>query len=224
MSRLEGTDAKSASLAEPEVITRAAFRAIAPLHRLDSGPRQVSAEGLRDLIDIPAHRLRAVAGRRDAIDHLARGLHDELADHPVRIGWTHGDFAYGNLMLDDKGEVTGIVDWGQLRQHDLVSVDLAFWLLTMPRPDEPQEFGARVAARLGSNQPWRDYESCLLAEAVPNDAISGRALLLLPWLRHVTDNLDKSDRFAGPLWYRRNIVPVLRVIAHGGYLGRRVAS
>jgi hypothetical protein len=36
-------------------------------------------------------------------------------------------------------------------------------------------------------------------------------LLLLAWLRHVTDNLAKSARYAAsPVWSRRNIAPVLR--------------
>jgi hypothetical protein len=109
--------------------------------------------------------------------------------------------------------VTGIVDWSQSRDEDLVALDLVFWMLTVPARGQPHSFGARVAAAM--NQCWTPAEGRLIGPAMDGDAISKRTLVLLAWLRHVSDNLQKSDRYQGSLvWSRRNIAPVLRLVAH----------
>ena len=48
--------------------------------------------------------------------------------------------------------MNGIVDWGEARKQDLSVLDLAFWLLTVPAPGQPREFGKRIAARLSSER------------------------------------------------------------------------
>jgi Ser/Thr protein kinase RdoA (MazF antagonist) len=191
--------------------TLGAVNAITPLHRVTSTTHVINDLLLKQLVDEPAERLREAVRHKDAVDRLAAALHTQLAGHWVTLGWTHGDFYPGNVLIGPTGRVTGIVDWSQVRENDLVILDIVFWLLTVPRPGQPREFGARVAARLDRSPCWRPAESSLLATRAYGDPLSGQALLLLAWLRHVTDNLAKSDRYAAsPVWSRRNIAPVLR--------------
>jgi hypothetical protein len=166
---------------------------------------------LNQLVDEPAGRLRAAVRHKDAVDRLVGYLHGQLAGRWVSLGWTHGDFFPGNVLVGPAGRVTGIVDWSQVREDDLVVLDIAFWLLTVPRPGQAREFGARVAARLDRGPSWQPAESSLVTSRAYGDPLNGQALLLLAWLRHVTDNLAKSDRYAAsPVWLRRNVLPVLR--------------
>ena len=210
-SRLPGRDGRQVAPDLGGLHTLAAVNAITPLHRVTSATHVINDLLLKQLVDEPAGRLREAVRHKDAVDRLAAALRTQLAGRWVTLGWTHGDFYPGNVLIGPAGRVTGIVNWSQVRENDLVILDIVFWLLTVPRPGQPREFGARVAARLDRSPCWRPAESSLLATRAYGDPLSGQALLLLAWLRHVTDNLAKSDRYAAsPVWSRRNIAPVLR--------------
>ncbi|MGH3301317.1 MAG: phosphotransferase family protein, partial [Streptosporangiaceae bacterium] len=212
-SKLPGLDGRQAKPGLTNWLTLAAANAIAPLHRLDPATHVLNEPVVSRLVDGPVEALRRAVGSKAVIDRMAAGLRAELDGRWVTLGWTHGDFYAGNVIVSGEGRVTGIVDWAQASRHDLVILDLAFWLLTTPRPGEPHEFGARVAARLGSRQPWLPAETEMMSGRSYNDPISGSALLVLTWLRHVSDNLAKSERYTeSPLWLRRNVAPVLRAI------------
>jgi O-antigen/teichoic acid export membrane protein len=210
-SRLPGQDGRQVAPGVSNLITPAAVNAIATLHRTTSTVHVVDSDLLGRLVDKPAERLRGAVPRKDAVDRMGAALHAVLAGRQVRLGWTHGDFYPGNILVGSAGQVTGIVDWSQVREDDLIILDTAFWLLTIPKAGQPHQFGARVAARLDSGSCWKQAEIDLLATLAGGDPLGGEALLLLTWLRHVTDNLAKSDRYAAsPLWLRRNVLPVLR--------------
>lgn len=210
-SRLPGVDGTRVRHDLANWLTPAAINAIAPLHRSTAVAQVVTPALVRTLADEPAELLSKAVRRARSIRRLTDLLHAELEGRWVTLGTTHGDFFPGNVLVTGDGEVTGIVDWCAAREADPVLLDVAFWLLTVPQPGQPRELGARVAARLDQEQCWRPAESRLLATHVPGDQVSGRALLLLAWLRHVTDNLAKSDRYAAsPVWARRNVLPVLR--------------
>jgi O-antigen/teichoic acid export membrane protein len=195
-------------------ITASAFYAIAPLHNLSRAVRAADDALLRSWVDEPVAEIARAVDDTAGLDRLAAGLHEYLAGRLVTLGWTHGDFYSGNVLAGPDGLVTGIVDWSQARDQDLIALDLVFWLLTVPGRGEPRSFGGRVAAGLG--QPWTATESSLIGTVTDGDPISKRVLLLLAWLRHVAGNLEKSDRYADSvLWSRRNIAPVLRAVARG---------
>ena len=210
-SRLPGQDGRQVTPDLGNLITLAAVNSIATLHRTTSTVHVVNSGLLGRLVDEPAERLRGAVPRKDAVNRMVATLHTRLDGRQVRLGWTHGDFYPGNVLVGSAGQVTGIVDWSQVREDDLIILDSAFWLLTIPRAGQPREFGARVAARLDRGPCWRQAEADLLTTLASGDPIGDEALLLLTWLRHVTDNLAKSDRYAtSPLWLRRNVLPVLR--------------
>jgi Ser/Thr protein kinase RdoA (MazF antagonist) len=217
-SRLPGRDGRAVLAGAPAAsdLTSAAFDAITPLHRRTQTMQVVDDAMLGRWVDEPADQIRRAVRASGGVDRLVGTLHADLAGRQVKLGWTHGDFYPGNVLVSADGAVTGIVDWGGASERDLPVLDLAFWLLTLPVPGQPREFGKRIAARLDSEQFWTPAECRLLDDAVSGDQVTGRTLLLLAWLRHVASNLAKSDRYAkSPLWPRRNVVPVLRKMAYG---------
>ncbi len=213
-SRLPGV--ASTDLPQPTSrLTSAAIDAITPLHRHTRTVRVIDDELLNEWVGKPAERIRNGLSVGGGIGRLADALRAELAGRPVTLGWAHGDFHPGNLLFGADGRVTGIVDWGEAKEQDLAAIDVAFWLLTVPAQSEPREFGQRIAARLDGGRFWTQAESRVLAGVADADLAVGRTLPLLAWLRHVAGNLGKSDRYAcSPVWSRRNVVPVLRQMAH----------
>ena len=213
-TRLPGRDGRHLPPAAVSRLTSVAIDAIAPLHRSDQTFQEVDTVLLTQWVDEPAERIRNAVRCNGTIDRLVGTLHAQLAGCRVTLGRTHGDFYPGNLLFSTGGRVTGIVDWSEAREQDLVVLDPAFWLLTVPTAGQPRAFGARVATRLDRDPCWTSAESRLLDTVTGGDVIAGRTLLLLAWLRHVASNLAKSDRYATSLlWSRRNIIPVLRVVA-----------
>ncbi len=209
-SRLPGENAWQVPPDLSRLLSPAAVNAIAPLHRATSSVRVLDSILLERLVDEPVGRLRMAVRRMEPVDRLAAFLHEQLTGRPVTLGWTHGDYYLGNLLVGPVGQVTGIVDWSGAREDDLPVLDIAFWLLTVPRAGQPREFGARVASRLDRGRCWQTAEADLLTSRAYSAQVSGETLLMLAWLRHVTDNLAKSDRYAAsPVWVRRNVAPVL---------------
>ena len=214
-SRLPGRDGRQLPGGMAGGLTRAAFRAIAPLHDHDRTVAEVDATLLRRWVDEPAARLAEVT-RPARAAQVAEALHAGLAGRRMTLGWTHGDFHPGNVLASSPERVAGIIDWDQARERDLVATDLAFWIITVPGTGRRRELGAQVAARLGADRCWTPAESRLLAGTTDGDAAACRAVLLLAWLRHVAGNLAKSSRYArSPLWLRNNVRPVLRQVAGG---------
>jgi O-antigen/teichoic acid export membrane protein/aminoglycoside phosphotransferase len=208
--RLPGKNAQQVAPDLSRLLSPAAINAIAPLHQATSSVRVLDSTLLQRLVDEPIGQLRMVVRRKDPVDRLAARLHEQLAGRCVTLGWTHGDYCLGNLLVGPVGQVTGIVDWSGAREDDLSVLDIAFWLLTVPRAGQPRELGARVASRLDRGRCWQTAEADLLTSRAYSAQVSGETLLVLAWLRHVTDNLAKSDRYAAsPVWVRRNVAPVL---------------
>jgi aminoglycoside phosphotransferase (APT) family kinase protein len=220
VSRLTGRDGRQLQPAATGQLTTAAIGAIAPLHRLGQAMQVPGPDLLDSWVNEPAARIAAAAGGHPAIGRMTAVLRAELGSGPVPVGWTHGDFYPGNVLVGDGGQVTGIIDWSQARPLDLVPLDLAFWLLAGPAPGQPRDLGRRVAARLASGRYWTPAEGALLQAAMPGLPATGRSLLVLAWLRHVTANLAKSARYASsPFWSRRNILPVLRQLDEIAWAG-----
>ncbi len=158
-SRLPGQDGRQVAPELGNLLTPAAVNAITPLHRVTSTMHVVNDVVLNQLVDEPAGRLRAAVRHKVAVDRLVAYLHGQLTGRWVSLGWTHGDFFPGNVLVGPAGRVTGIVDWGQVREDDLVVLDIAFWLLTVARPGQAREFGARVAGRLDRPPCWQPSET-----------------------------------------------------------------
>jgi Ser/Thr protein kinase RdoA (MazF antagonist) len=215
-SRLPGQDGREVPPETASRVTSAAVDAITSLHRRTRTIRMVDQALLSSWVDQPAQRVRMALPANGAVGRLAESLRADLSGRMLTLGWTHGDFHPGNLLVGADGRVTGIVDWGEARDEDLPVLDLAFWLLTVPVPGQPRELGKRIAVRLRHERFWTPAESRMLGRAADGGLPAGRTLLLLAWLRHVGSNLAKSDRYASsPLWLRWNVVPVLRQVAHG---------
>ena len=210
-SRLPGRDGRRLRRRGMARFTATTAEAIAPLHGHAATVAEVDGTLLDQWLEEPMAWLASVGRPARAVGRVAGTVREGLAGRWVRLGWTHGDFHAGNVLTGPGGRVTGVVDWDQAAEGDLIATDIASWILAVPGHGRQRELGARVAARLGASRCWTPAESRLLGLGDDGDLAAGRAVLLLTWLRHVAGNLAKSDRYArSPLWARYNVRPVLR--------------
>jgi aminoglycoside phosphotransferase (APT) family kinase protein len=205
----------------PGRLTHEALCAIAPLHRLESSIVAVDPRLLDRWVGAPvAAMARALPDGevlRSGLRELEKVLRCRLQGRSVTLGWSHGDLHPGNLLVWPDGVVRGILDWGGARPDSFPALDPAHWLLTTAAAHGHRALGKEVAERLARGEYWHRAEAELIGSAACGHGLPDDALLLLTWLAHVHTNLQKSARYgASPLWWRRNVLPVLRAVHEVG--------
>ncbi len=200
-----------------------AARAIGELHRRTAAAIRPTPELLGTWID---RRLEIIQGciasggkenRYTAkLPRIKDTLYWSLAGREVSVGWIHGDYGPGNiLVIPDGKQVTGVVDWGLASPEDLPLLDLAHLLLSTRMYLQGRELGD-VIRRLIDREDWTEEELALFQveqRQLPGEQIDLHSLLIFAWLRHITSNLTKSPHYANHwLWITRNIKGVLEAL------------
>ena len=191
-----------------------AASAIAVLHARTAHPAVVNDALLRRWVDNRVDILARATRRRDAVERLRRRLHAAWAGRHVEIGWVHGDFWPGNVIVDPAtGAAAGIVDWEWAGADELPAQDLVYACVHARMRAAGAELGDVVAGLLAS-PGWGTAERALLHSArAPVEPVVDPDVLLLVWLRQIAANLVQSPGLArNPLWVLRNVVTVLRAI------------
>ncbi len=135
-----------------------------------------------------------------------------LEGQPITVGWTHGDYGPGNILMGPDREVTGIIDWEFAQPADFPSLDIVTLLLTVRMYVHGQELGRVVRDLLGSPH-WGETESARVAaapDAATWQAIGIDRVILLCWLRHTASMIERCSRYGtSGLWLHTNIHTVL---------------
>lgn len=198
-----------------------ALRAIRGLHLATGRTEQVTAR-LGDWID---PRLAVLARevhwcRRGPGAHAMSVLRDRLlrslSGRSLLVGWTHGDFHPGNVLLTrEHAGVLGVIDWSGAVPDGPSAIDCYTFVLTMRHQNTGSQFG-RVVADAVRHASLRPEDRRLLAEAgeLATDGRGETALTLLTWLWHVAGNAAKSARYGrSHRWVAENVVAVLSEVA-----------
>jgi O-antigen/teichoic acid export membrane protein/Ser/Thr protein kinase RdoA (MazF antagonist) len=194
-----------------------AAQAISDFHQRTATAHRVDEACLARWVFTPIKLLRQhCTAPSPALDRLAQELTQSLQGRTVAVGWVHGDFSPGNILMTPDGKaVTGLVDWEVAAADDLPQLDLLLLLLTRRMQLAQCELGTVVCGLLQAAD-WPAQERDLLQMAqlrLPGEALPLRALLLLCWLRHVAANLHKSVRYRRHWWWMTNNVDkVLQVL------------
>ena len=192
----------------------AAASAIGVLHARTARSTVVDAALLRRWVDVRIDILARAGRRKDALAALRSRLHAAWAGRHVEIGWVHGDFWLGNVILDPTtGAPAGIVDWEWAAPDELPAQDLVYACVHARMQAGGGELGDVVAEML-RDPAWEDAERALHhAARAPVGPCVDPDVLLLVWLRQVAANLTQSTALAyNPVWVLRNVVSVLRAL------------
>jgi Phosphotransferase enzyme family len=199
-----------------------AIGAIGGLHRATGAATEATGAAidawaepaLSLLVEVPLLQSR---GRRLELTLALRNrLRESLEGRPVWISRTHGDYAPGNILYDDAGRVTGIIDWAQSREADPAVIDPMTFVLVSRARAGGVPLG-RVVADLARGGRLTADETALfeLHRALcPVEPPPVAVMAQLAWLRHVETNLLKSPRYANhPVWVHQNVGAVLKSVA-----------
>lgn len=198
-------------------------RAISLVHRATAHEAQIDGEALERWISRPeravADLIERLAPRGSALPTLAElcsELRARLEGETLLLAQGHGDYAPGNLIVDESGRLRGILDWEVAHPSDLPLLDIVTLLLTNRMSSRRAELGA-VMSELLTDPSWSAPEAELLAEAsrgLTGTLTDTRTLLLIFWLRHVASQLNRCRRYrANGLWVHSNVTPVLDTVA-----------
>jgi aminoglycoside phosphotransferase (APT) family kinase protein len=221
---LAGTPAR-ALLGDPEQrgwLLPEAVAAIAELHRQTAVTRAVQPADLDGWIDEPVARIgRLIAdttGRLPVLELLRHELRAALLDRLLPIGWIHGDFWPGNLLVDiPRRTVTGIVDWDQAAPQQLALHDVLHLVLYSRRIIGGGELGdlvRHVLRRPADLDRWLAE----LGPAAASELAGGllgenrRQAVLLYWLHHVGSFAEAGGHADSRFWIRHNIEAVLEAL------------
>ncbi|MGH3492921.1 MAG: phosphotransferase, partial [Sciscionella sp.] len=197
------------------VFVGAALHTLSDIHRR-AGHTVTADDSIVDrFVYRPASNVRAAVAGQDAnrLDRLARALDAGLRGKAVAIGWAHGDFVGGNILTDDAGQLSGLVDWRHAEPDGAILVDAATLLLATETESSGRELGEVVLAFVADcpvevAQTLRDMQ-----RELPAEVVDARTALLLGWLHMVSHNLLTSRRYAtNPVWTRRNVRNVVRAL------------
>ncbi len=206
--------------AAPSVLIASALTAIDEFHRATADHHQVDAEVLAAVVDRPINVLRANTPpgpfhcRTRAIDQLSKWLRRSLLGVQLNVGWTHGDFHLGNVLLTVDSDVRGVIDWGRAESDGLTVLDGCTLVAFERAKQSGKEFSAFLLELLSDAGPGRSVRrhSDVLDELrtlCPESGVDLRCLILLTWLKHVANNLKNEDRTRSHALWRLRTVDLL---------------
>jgi aminoglycoside phosphotransferase (APT) family kinase protein len=191
-----------------------AIATISQFHRLTSRPVVAGDAQLDRWVHQPMSEVAAALPRahRAAALRLADGLAHSVRGALVPSGWTHGDYTPDNVLTNETGQVTAVVDWCQADEWGMPLLDvIGFHLVSTSMVTPGAELGATVLDRLTGIRPDDHQLLARTQRMLGGDVLDSRVVMVLGWLQHVAHNIEKSPQFAAnPMWVRRNLVPVVQ--------------
>jgi hypothetical protein len=196
---------------------------IKALHRITGTEIEISRADLLLWVDVPLavvmlHTVRpGQKGRLQvrALERLREELNEKLLGRKVTVGWVHGDYAPGNVLVaSPTGPVTGIIDWELASTRSMTSLDLVQLVVSVRMLAQRRELGEIVTQVLADG--WTEPELSVL-DGVASESDGGpspRELVLLAWLRHSAAMLSSSAVYGGNrLWTMSNLETTLARVA-----------
>lgn len=209
--RLDWTDLTVATAA-----ISAAAEAVGQLHRRTGRRELISERQVGRLVRTPVAALFALyrdhSRQFRSLRRLESRLSSRMMDQEMTLGWVHGDYTPGNLiMAPDGSSVRGIVDWGGGLASAPACMDTVTLLLSTRMLRDRRELGP-VMLEIARGAVLTDAEERLLA-GDPSD-LEAQWKLALSWLNHVSANLRKASYYGRHLlWRAINVDPVLEEVA-----------
>jgi hypothetical protein len=190
-----------------------ALRTLDVLHHTTAYMAPVDWRHLEAWIDEPARLVRGLLDEDPGgVDALARACERATADlvgRTLQLGWIHGDFWLGNILVWPDGSVSGIVDWELAEPDQPPFHDVLHAVLYRPRRFGGRELGGAIAALLRRPHLPAQDQALLDRSGAGADPLELRTMLLIYWLRYVRCLGSRPSHGGSWLWIRRNVKAVV---------------
>lgn len=193
-----------------------------------AGPALIEGTIVRrvDLIRQQWGKAMLLKGTDSSLSILKDELVKSMEGRRVEVGWQHGDYSLGNVLVDSTLQrVTGIIDWGGSAPHELIGVDPALMALSAHGFHESGDVNSSVlrivevlARRLeASEEDHRLIERLKCAWPATQD-LSLMQGVIITWIYHVAHLYDiRSPNVLAPgHWVQRRVSGVLETIMRAG--------
>ncbi len=160
----DGRSVLAGPLPVAAVALRNALEAVAELHGRTGGPSVVGEalvrQWVREPLALVASLYQAGSWQARSLAHLEASLADVLIGRRVFTGWSHGDYAPGNLLFAGEGGGTlgGVVDWGAASPTGLLGRDTAILVITTVMLRNRLDLGGVIIRLLGLAPQIPDWQ------------------------------------------------------------------
>jgi len=153
---------------------------------------------------------------RASIAKLRGELQTALLGKCVYASWVHGDYWLGNINVSlETGELTGLFDWEHAAALEIPMCDLLLLIISKKASATGVEIGDVVSSLLTGESLTGEDLSLFQQEMhdFTKDSVDFRTVLLLTWLRHVSNKSARSlHLITNWIWIYKNVETVLRRI------------
>jgi aminoglycoside phosphotransferase (APT) family kinase protein len=217
-ARLPGSPATRLRLA-PGFRRRAVAEGVSfliDLHRATARPTRVQRDLFEGFAKPRLARIGEEARRLDprfTLEPLAAALLRRTLGRELPLVRSHGDFWSGNVLVDARGELTGVLDWDASLARGWPGLDLFHLLAFQHKRRAFWRFGATVTQRLAARRLTR-FERTLARrywEALGLEDGLWTPLLALYWIERVSQWLvtDFHQGKRDDRWLARNVLRAL---------------
>ena len=188
-SILPWIDGVAADLAEPKIDRTKLFASfLNSLHvpaPIDAPANPVRGIPLQQRAFSVEQRMQRLEKKTNAIDRTIKSIWLKALDAPIDVEakWLHGDLHPRNILIKD-GEITGIIDWGDLTSGDIATDLASIWMLFSQQKARQQviaEYGKVSEATLQRAKGWAILFGVILLDTGlidnPRHAILGEKIL-----------------------------------------------
>jgi len=202
-------------------VASSALDFILALHRSTQQSVSISRKLFDDLVE-PDVKIIEDEARQSITDfdlsHLVESLWNLFCNRCLPLVWTHGDFWPGNLLVSNRAELSGVIDWDASLQQGWPLIDLLHYITFQHKWQATRRFGAVVTRRLIQQRLSR-WENHMIKKycatiALEKDLWSG--FVALYWMQHLARCIDGLD--TGQM--RRDVFQplpeILRAVSHAG--------
>jgi aminoglycoside phosphotransferase (APT) family kinase protein len=130
----------------PQQLILSAQRFLSALERASSAP--LEHPGWRKHLQAAIERVERLAERagcRSGYLMLVSDVFAKLRAYQLPIVYAHGNFWLGNALFDERGELTGVIDWDCADDRSLPAVDLIYLAIRTHSLARKSSFGEAVA-------------------------------------------------------------------------------
>ncbi|MBI1923538.1 phosphotransferase [Candidatus Poribacteria bacterium] len=129
---------------------------------------------------------------KEGLIKLVEYLQFHLADRDIRLGWSHGDFSFGNCMSVDENSLSGVIDWESFTRNGFPLADAIHFMNTIrDQHDLPSWQVLQHLAHSSLHLILNMMQSYMKHFDIPYEIMP--SIILMVWVNYVIPRLNAGQ-------------------------------